>query len=82
MTWMTKKTQNLIDNRSLEVDIEEINTYILLYRQRKAGQNQSIANRSFENVSEFKYLGTTVPNQNLMQVEIKTSQNFGNACCR
>jgi hypothetical protein len=32
-------------------------------------------NRTFENVSQFKYEGTTVTNQNLVQEEIKEKQN-------
>jgi hypothetical protein len=39
-----------------------------------------IANTSFQNVSQFRYLGTTVTNQNLIQEEIKRTLNSGNAC--
>jgi hypothetical protein len=38
-----------------------------------AGQNHDIkiGNRYFENVVQFKYLGTTATNQNLIQEEIE-----------
>jgi hypothetical protein len=47
--------------------------YMLVTRDQNAGQNRDIKirNRSFENVSQFKYLGTTVTNQKLIQEEIK-----------
>jgi hypothetical protein len=48
--------------------------YMLLSRHQNVGQNRDIKktkNRLFENVSQFKYLGTTVTNQNLIQEEIK-----------
>jgi hypothetical protein len=51
-------------------------------RDQNAGQNREIkiGNRSFEYVSQFKYFGTTVTNQNLIQEEIKRRLNSGNAC--
>jgi hypothetical protein len=64
----------------------EVNTekskYILLTRHQNAGQNDNIkiGDRSFENVAQFKYLGTTVTNQNLTQEEIKRRFKSGNAC--
>jgi hypothetical protein len=36
--------------------------------------------RSFGNTSQFKYLGTTVTNQNFIQEETKRRLNSGNAC--
>jgi hypothetical protein len=43
-------------------------------------EETKIAKSSFENVSQFKYLGTTVTNKNLIQEEIKMRFNSGNAC--
>jgi hypothetical protein len=50
---------------------------MLVSRGKNAGQNREIkiGNRSFENVSQFKYLGATVTNQNLIQEEIKRRLN-------
>jgi hypothetical protein len=53
---------------------------MLLSRHQIAGQNHNIkiGDRSFENVAQFKYLGTTVTNQNLIGEEIKRRLNSGN----
>jgi hypothetical protein len=55
---------------------------MLLSRHQNAGQNHyiQIAKRYFEDVAQFKYMGTAVTNQNLVQEKIKRKLNLGNAC--
>jgi hypothetical protein len=52
---------------------------MLLSRHQNAGQNQNtkIGDGSFENVAQFKYLGMTVTNQNLIQEEINPLKPSG-----
>jgi hypothetical protein len=56
--------------------------YILMSHSQKIGQKHSIkiANRSFEDMAKFKYLGTTLTDQNCMHKEIKSKLNSENAC--
>jgi len=42
--------------------------------------NIKIDNSSFESMEEFKYLGTTLTNQDSIQEEIKSRLKSGNAC--
>jgi ribosomal protein S2 len=55
---------------------------MLLSYHQNAGQNNyiKIADRCFENVAQFRYLGTTITNQNSIQEKIKRRLNSGNAC--
>jgi hypothetical protein len=79
-----KNTEALLDaskEDGLEVNPEKTK-YILMSHGQKIGQKHSIkiANRSFEDVAKFKYLGTTLTDKNCMHEEIKSGLNSGNAC--
>jgi hypothetical protein len=78
---INKNIETVSKEVGLEVNIEKTK-HMLVFQDQNVDQNRkiNIGNRSFENVSQFKYLGTTVTNQNLIQVEIKRRQNSGNAC--
>jgi hypothetical protein len=66
----TNKNRNSLLDASKEgcqeVNVEKTKC-MLVSRDQNADQNRDIkiGNKSFENVSQFKYLGTTVTNQNL-----------------
>jgi hypothetical protein len=84
LVYTTENIKTLIyasKEAGLEMNVEKTK-YMLLSRQQNVGRNRDIkiANRSFENASQFRYLGMTVTTRNLIQEEIKRRLNSGNAC--
>jgi hypothetical protein len=79
-----KNTETLIDvSKEVGREVHEEKTkYMLLSRHQNAGKNHyiKVANKSFEKVEHFRYLATTVINQNLIQEEIKRRLNLSSAC--
>jgi hypothetical protein len=74
METIKENTETLIDaskEAGLEVKVEKIK-YMFLSHHQNVSQNWDIkiGDRSFKNVLQFKYLGTTVTNY-LIQEEIK-----------
>ena len=55
----------------LEINADKTK-YTVMFRDQNAGQSHSmkIDNSSFKRVEEFRYLGTTLTNQNAIQEEI------------
>jgi hypothetical protein len=85
------ETEN-VNNRENDLDYSECITschsrnnellYTLMSRIQNVGLNHNIrmAKGSFENVAQYKYLGTTVTNQNLINEVITSILHSGNAC--
>jgi len=67
----------------LEVSTDKTK-YIIMSRDQNAGRIHSVRidNSTFDRVEEFKYLGTTLTNQNSIVEEIKSILRPGNAIIR
>jgi hypothetical protein len=64
----------IISSKGVGLEVNAGRTeHMLLSRHQKAGQDHDtkIGKRSFKYVSQFKYSGTTVTNQNLIQEELR-----------
>jgi hypothetical protein len=62
----------------LEVNADKTK-YMVVSRDKRAGRNHSVKidSNSFEGVEEFKYLGTTLTNQNCIQIEVRSRFEVG-----
>jgi hypothetical protein len=80
-----KKNAEALTDASNEVGLE-VNTektmYMWISCHQNAGQDRNIktTNGFFDNVAQFRYLGMTVRNQNLIHMKFKTRLNLGNCC--
>jgi sorting nexin-29 len=79
-----KNPEALLDARKeigLEVNPEKTK-YIFMSRHQTAGHSNyiTVANKSFEKVAKFKYLGSTLTDQNCIHEEIRSRLNSGKAC--
>jgi hypothetical protein len=79
-----KENSETLLEASRDIGLEknaEKTKYMIMSRHQNSGENQNIriANASFERAAKFKYLGTTLTNQNDINDEIKSIINSGNA---
>jgi hypothetical protein len=77
VTTIKKYTESLIvasKETGLEVNPDKTTAYIVISRDQNAGRSHNIKidKSSLEKVEEFKYLGTTLANQDSIQEEIKS----------
>jgi hypothetical protein len=65
----------------LEVNADKTK-YMFMTRDKNVGRSHNIKidNNSFERVEQFRYLGTTIRNQNSIQEEIKSRLKSRNVC--
>jgi hypothetical protein len=68
---MKKNTQTLIDaSKEVSLDVSTEKTKHMLQSNAEQNHDTKVGNRRFENEANFRYLRTTITNQNLIQEEI------------
>jgi hypothetical protein len=82
-----KKNTEALVVASKEIGLEanaDKTKHVVMFRDQNARQSHNIEiyNSSFERAEQFKYLGTTLTNQNSIQEEIKSQGMFAIICCR
>jgi hypothetical protein len=79
-----KNAEVLLDaNKGIGLEVNSEKTkYTFMSRHQIAGQSNYIraANKSFEKVAKFKYLGSTLTDRNCIHEEIRSRLSSGNAC--
>ena len=73
----------VVANKENRLEVNDVKTkYLVMSRYQNAGRIRSMKsdNRSFERVEVFKYLGTTLTNQNSIREEIKSRLKSRNTC--
>jgi len=73
----------VVASRKIRLEVNADKTkYMVMSLDKNAGRSHSMKfHISFERGEEFKYLGTTLTNQNSIQEQIKSRLKSGNACC-
>ena len=81
MKWLAEGSASVFCCFGLEVNADK-SKYMVMSRDQNVRSSHIIMmdNSSFARVEEFKYLGTTLENQNSIQEEIKSRLKSGNAC--
>jgi len=74
-----KKLMKASKNMGLLVN-EEKTKYMAITRRSEDSSNLKVENKEFEQVKEFKYLGVTLNNKNIMHEEINVRLNAANRC--
>jgi transcriptional regulator NrdR family protein len=72
----------LVASKEIGLEINSEKTkYMFMSHHQTAGKINyvRVANKSFEKVAKFKYLGATLTDQNCIN-EIRSRLNLGNAC--
>ncbi|CAI6345250.1 unnamed protein product [Macrosiphum euphorbiae] len=74
-----KKLMKASKNMGLVVNAEKTK-YMVVTRGPEDSSNLKIENNEFEQVKEFRYLGVTLNNKNIMHEEINVRLNVANRC--